>query len=68
MGFVIPKEVTKQRIPEPSGDNVEIRKRSGGRFAVYRFSGRIEGDLFALAEKQLRNWMTDRGLIAGGKC
>ena len=66
MGFVIPKELTDQRIPEPSGDNVEIRKRFGGRFAVYRFPGRIEGDSLALAEKQLRNWMNDCGLISAG--
>ncbi|MHC4400665.1 MAG: SOUL family heme-binding protein [Planctomycetota bacterium] len=66
MGFVIPKKVTQQRIPEPSGDNVEIRKRVGGRFAVIRFSGRIKDDSFTKAEKKLRNWMNDKGLIGDG--
>ena len=66
MGFVIPKEVIEQRIPEPSSDNVEIRKRFGGRFAVYRFSGRIEGDSLTLAETKLRHWMNDNGLVAEG--
>ena len=66
MGFVIPRKVTQQRIPEPSSDNVQIRKRVGGRFAVIRFAGRIKGDSFTKAEQKLRNWMDDRGLIGDG--
>ena len=63
MGFVIPRAVTEQRVPEPASDNVEIRKRDGGKFAVIRFAGRIKGDAFPQAEKKLRNWMKDKGLI-----
>ena len=63
MGFVIPKEVTEQRIPEPSDDNVQIRKRVGGRFAVIRFAGRTKGDSLAKAENTLRNWMNEKGLV-----
>jgi hypothetical protein len=66
MGFVIPKKVTEQRIPEPSNDNVRIRKRLGGRFAVIRFSGRIKSGSYANGETKLRNWMNDRGLVGVG--
>ena len=34
MGFVIPKKVAADAIPDPSNENVQIRKRAGGRFAV----------------------------------
>ena len=66
MGFVIPKKVTEKRIPEPSNDNVRIRTRSGGRFAVLRFSGRIKGESYENGETKLRNWMNDKGLIGAG--
>ena len=66
MDFVISRKVSEERIPEPSDDNVQIRKRIGGQFAVIRFPGRNKGDLFAQAEKRLRNWMNDQGLIADG--
>jgi hypothetical protein len=66
MGFVIPKKVTEQRIPTPSNDDVRIRKRFGGRFAVIRFSGRIKGESYENGENRLRNWMNDRGLVGDG--
>jgi hypothetical protein len=62
MGFVIPREVTEQRIPEPSNDNVQIRRRLGGRFAVVRFSGQTNSKSFAKSEEELRNWMNEKGL------
>jgi hypothetical protein len=66
MGFVVPRKVTEQRVPEPTSDSVRIRKRVGGRFAVIRFAGRTEGDSFAKVENKLRNWMNDQGLIGDG--
>jgi hypothetical protein len=66
MGFVVPRKVTEQRVPEPTSDSVRIRKRVGGRFAVIRFAGRTEGDSFAKVENKLRNWMNDQGLIGEG--
>ena len=63
MGFVIPRKVAEQSIPEPSSDDVRIRARSGGRFAVFRFAGRVQNDSFAKAEKELRDWMENNGLI-----
>ncbi len=66
MAFVIPKNVTEQRVPEPSNDNVEIRNRIGGRFAVIRFAGRMNSRSVARAEELLRKWMADKGLTADG--
>jgi hypothetical protein len=66
MGFVIPKNVTEQRIPEPSDDSVQIQKRVGGRFAVIRFAGRINSESVKKAEEELRKWMNDKGLVPDG--
>jgi DNA gyrase inhibitor GyrI len=66
MGFVIPKKVTEQRVPQPSNDNVQIRKRAGGRFAVFRFSGRISNETIAKAEEELRAWMNRKTLVGDG--
>lgn len=62
MGFVIPKAVAEGRIPVPADETVEIRRRPAGRFAVIRFSGRL--DEFTVREREavLRRWMADRGL------
>jgi hypothetical protein len=60
---VIPKEVAKTAVPEPSTDNVKIRERQGGRFAVIRFSGRLDSKSSTASEMRLRNWMTARGLL-----
>ena len=66
MGFVVPRNITEERVPEPSSDKVQILKRVGGQFAVIRFSGRIEGDSYVNAEQELRNWMNEKGLIGDG--
>ncbi len=62
MGFVMPKEVAAEGVPEPKGEGVEIRKREGGRFAVIRFSGRIDARVAKQQEEKLRMWMKSRGL------
>jgi len=66
MGFVIPKQVTEQGIPKPSNDNVQIETRSGGKFAVIRFSGRMDPELFSDREERLRDWMADQKLVPDG--
>lgn len=62
MGFVMPKEVAAEGAPEPKGDGVKIRKREGGRFAVIRFSGRLDSRVAKEQEAKLREWMKSRGL------
>ncbi len=63
MGFVIPKEVAAQGAPQPASGDVRIRKRQGGRFAVIRFSGRMNSNELKQAEQRLRKWIADKGLV-----
>lgn len=62
MGFVLPKGVAERHVPEPSGQDVKLRKRDGGRFAVIVFAGQINASAIAAAESRLRAWMKERGL------
>ena len=62
MGFVMPKELAAQDVPQPKSEGVEIRKREGGRFAVIRFSGRLDTNTAQKQEAKLRDWMKSRGL------
>ena len=64
MGFVMPKEVAVEGVPSPTGPDVDVRKRAGGRFAVLRFSGRLNAKLAKESEGKLRSWMESKGLIA----
>lgn len=63
MGFVVPKLVTEQGVPEPANEKVQVQKRTGGRFAVIRFDGRLNDKTVAKEEQKLRKWMNDKGLI-----
>lgn len=65
MGFVIPKAVADGRVPEPTAEGVTIRKRTGGRFAVIRFSGRTSKKMTAESESKLRDWIEAKGLAVG---
>lgn len=67
MAFVIPKEVAEQGAPNPAGEGVQLQKRKGGRFAVLRFAGRIDGEAVAKAEASLRTWMAKRELDGEAK-
>ena len=62
MGFVIPKKVAADSVPEPSQESVRIRKRTGGQFAVLRFSGRLNDKTKTAEETKLRLWMEAKGL------
>ncbi len=66
MGFVIPKKVSGQRIPEPTSKDVKLFIRDGGRFAVIRFAGRINKETVARYEALLRQWMSNKGLTGTG--
>ena len=67
MGFVIPKNVTEQHVPEPTHETVEIRKRTGGRFAVIQFAGRLNSESVDSAEVKLRRWIDAKGLKCDGE-
>jgi hypothetical protein len=62
MGFVMPKDLAAQGVPEPKSEGVQIRKREGGRFAVIRFSGRLNSSTAQKHEAKLREWMKTKGL------
>ncbi len=64
MGFVMPKEVAARGVPTPTGKNVDVRKRAGGRFAVLRFAGQLNDKLAKESEAKLRAWMKTKGLEA----
>jgi DNA gyrase inhibitor GyrI len=64
MGFVMPKEVAVAGAPTPTGQDVNIRKRPGGRYSVVRFSGQLNAKTAAQAESKLRAWMKSKGLVA----
>jgi len=63
MGFVIPKEVAANGAPQPASDDVRIRNRQSGRFAVIRFSGRMESNGLKHTEQRLRKWISAKGLV-----
>ena len=62
MGFVVPSDVTAKGIPQPLHEEVEISQRSGGRFAVIRFSGPLNDSTRREQERLLREWMSSRNL------
>lgn len=64
MAFVVPSKITEEKVPLPKSEQVTLRNRSAGRFAAYRFSGRINPQTSADAEQQLRTWIKQQGLIA----
>lgn len=64
MGFVMPKEVAVGGVPAPTADDVSVRKRVGGRFAVVRFPGQLTSKLARDSEAELRAWMESKGLVA----
>jgi hypothetical protein len=64
MGFVMPKEVAVGGVPSPTGPDVNVRKRAGGRFAVLRFSGQLDAKLAKESEGKLRAWMESKGHVA----
>ena len=67
MGFVMPKKFDSEAsVPSPTNSDVKIRQRSGGKFAVLRFAGRMERDSPA-AEQRLVQWIKDNGLQTTGE-
>lgn len=64
MGFVMPKEVAARGAPAPTGAQVEVRMRPGGRFAVVRFSGLMTAKSVEEHAAELRAWMQAKSLEA----
>ncbi|MEP3480206.1 MAG: heme-binding protein [Fuerstiella sp.] len=64
MGFVVPQTVAQQGAPKPTGDEVELKTRQGGRFAVVRFAGSLDRPSQDAARKRLIEWMALKSLTA----
>jgi hypothetical protein len=64
MGFVMPRDVAIKGVPKPTGEQVDVRKRASGRFAVVRFSGQLTTKQAKESEASLRVWMETNGFVA----
>jgi SOUL heme-binding protein len=60
---VMPRLVAVEGVPTPTGPDVDVCKRAGGRFAVLRFSGRLDAKLAKESEAKLRAWMEAKGHV-----
>ena len=67
MGFVIPQEVADSTIPNPASDQVKLTKRRGGKFAVIRFTGRVDQEVKQKQQAKLTTWLEQRGLEIVGE-
>ena len=67
MGFVVPASVVADGAPMPSDVNVELRSREAGRFAVIRFSGRLDVSTRRYAEQRLKQWMSEHEFTSSGE-
>lgn len=66
MGFVLPADVANGTIPSPTDGNVEVEKRTAGKFAVLRFAGRVDDSTRATMQGKLEKWMESRQLVGVG--
>ena len=62
MGFVMPQSVSKKGAPNRHPMEHGFYTRRGGKFAVIRFSGRMNDKLADEHEKRLRAWMKKKQL------
>jgi hypothetical protein len=66
MSFVIPEDVEKQGIPDPTTEGVQVERRPSVRVAVYRFSGAADEQSRNKALQKLVAWMNSKGLESQG--
>ena len=59
--FVMPSMYTLETLPVPRDPNVRIKERTGGTFAVIRFSGSWSESRFRERQKQLEDWIRLHG-------
>ena len=63
MAFVLPKEVAAKSPPDPTSEAVGVEKRAPGKYAVIRFTGRMDEESISKAETKLRDWMEANDLV-----
>jgi len=67
MSFIMPSAMDPRSLPDPLDPVLERVSFSGGRFAVYRFSGGRNASNETKARIALEQWMAGRGLVAADK-
>ena len=67
MSFVLPAAVAKAGAPAPVAEDVKVVEMSGGKFAVFRFSGLRSDALEKSSLEKLNRWMEEKGLEPVGK-
>jgi len=61
MSFVLPASMSRNNVPEPLDENVQVRTRSIGLYAVSRYSGkRVDGGSNK-AKRELNDWILNNG-------
>ncbi len=66
MNFVIPKEASRQGVPQPTGPEVELALRPKLRVVVHRFPGVANESNRNEALDKLQTWMAARGMVPVG--
>ena len=66
MAFVLPAKINASEVPRPADAAVQVRKVTGGRFAVLRFRGGRNARNETEALRQLRAWMKSEALTETG--
>lgn len=64
MAFVLPAELSETEAPQPTSDQVRLKHRRAGTWAVIRFNGQMTRQTCEAAEQKLRAWLKGRGLSA----
>ena len=67
MSFLVPSEVAKAGTPDPTGQDVRLRKITGGTIATINFKGWREEAKRAAAVKKLQDWAKTKGWKAKGE-
>lgn len=67
MAFVLPRSLSESGAPAPLNADVQVDTRTGGRFAVIRFSGELNDQTRDTNEKKLRDWMAENDLESAGQ-
>jgi hypothetical protein len=57
MAFVVPRKYGSNEVPQPRDPLVKVKEFSGGRYAVYRFSGGDNPENRLRASEQLSEWL-----------
>ena len=66
MMFVVPTKVAAAGTPDPKSESVDIRKVSGGQFAVLRFKGHRSSEKQKQAATDLKKRVAEKGLRING--